>query len=108
MTENPDIVKELGSIKTERQYLVGFAAESRNTKQSARKKLKEKNLDLIVANDILQPGGGFESDCNKVTLIDREKECEIPLMPKTEVADRIMRHILQDAKWQQISKECDS
>ncbi len=103
LTENPDILKELGAQKTERQYLVGFAAESRDMIKHARFKLQEKNLDLVVANDILQSDAGFHADTNRVVLVDREREFEIPLMSKREVAFRIVRHILQDPNWLRIS-----
>jgi phosphopantothenoylcysteine decarboxylase / phosphopantothenate---cysteine ligase len=69
---------------------VGFAAESENLLANARKKMAEKVLDLIVANDVTAPGCGFGSDTNKVTLISRDgKEQDLPLMPKREVADKI-------------------
>ncbi len=69
---------------------VGFAAESENLLANARKKMAEKVLDLIVANDVTAPGCGFGSDTNKVTLISRDgEETDLPLMPKREVADKI-------------------
>jgi phosphopantothenoylcysteine decarboxylase / phosphopantothenate---cysteine ligase len=86
LERTPDIVSEV-----EGNFIrVGFAAESENLLPNARKKMAEKVLDLIVANDITAPGCGFGSDTNKVTLISRDgEEQDLPLMPKREVADKI-------------------
>jgi len=102
LMENPDILKELGSQKRDDQYLVGFAAESHQIKKYAKKKLKEKNLDLVVANNILQPDAGFNGDTNRVTLIDESSDVQIPLQSKEEVADKILNHILSSKKWKKI------
>jgi len=70
---------------------VGFAAESSNLVQNASKKLKQKGLDLIVANDISATDSGFGVDTNRVTIIDRKGRVEdLPLLPKREVADRVL------------------
>ncbi len=70
---------------------VGFAAESSNLVKNARKKLEQKGLDFIVANDITAADSGFGVDTNRVTIIDREGEVEnLPLMSKREVAERIL------------------
>ena len=70
---------------------VGFAAESEDIAANARRKLKDKGLDIIVANDITAPGSGFGADTNKVTIIDKEgKAEELPLLTKREVADRVL------------------
>ncbi|MGH9339344.1 MAG: bifunctional phosphopantothenoylcysteine decarboxylase/phosphopantothenate--cysteine ligase CoaBC [Acidobacteriota bacterium] len=94
-----DILKELGRRK-QSQFLVGFAAESQDVRQYARKKIQEKNLDLIVANDISSREQGFEADVNQVSIQDFEGgEESLPLMSKVELArllwDRIelaLRH----------------
>ncbi len=99
LTKNRDILKELGAKKTEDQYLVGFAAESQDVETYARKKLKEKNLDLIVANNILQPDAGFDVDTNRVFLIDQAECRELPLMSKEEVGKKILDKILSSEKW---------
>ncbi len=86
---NPDILKELGAKKNGR-LLVGFAAETEDLVANAGKKLKEKNLDMIVANDVTAEGGGFEGDTNIATLLDRRGNVQaLPLMTKDELADRI-------------------
>lgn len=84
-----DILRELGRRKTPGQVLVGFAAESRNHCDEGERKLREKNLDMIVVNDILGGDAGFAADTNRVTLIDASGRRELPLMGKEEVADRI-------------------
>ena len=80
----------LGSIKGD-FIKVGFAAESSNLVENARQKLQQKEIDFIVANDIMASDSGFGSDDNRVTIIDREdKIYSIPLLPKREIADKIL------------------
>jgi phosphopantothenoylcysteine decarboxylase/phosphopantothenate--cysteine ligase len=89
MVPNPDILKELGKRKdkTKRPLLVGFAAESSDHLEEGKRKLKEKNLDLIVINDIIGSDTGFGSDTNQVNLIDRDYQLEkLPLLSKDECA----------------------
>jgi phosphopantothenoylcysteine decarboxylase / phosphopantothenate---cysteine ligase len=91
---NPDILKELGQKKNGR-LLVGFAAETEALTANARKKLREKNLDMIVANDVTQEGSGFDGDTNIATIMDRSGASHsLPLMTKDELADRIYDHLL--------------
>jgi phosphopantothenoylcysteine decarboxylase/phosphopantothenate--cysteine ligase len=74
---------------------VGFAAESSNLVENAREKLEQKKLDLIVANDITAGDSGFGTDTNRVTIIDREGEVDsLPLLPKREVADRVLDRVV--------------
>ncbi len=90
---NPDILAEAGRHKKS-QILVGFAAETENLLASSREKLKKKNLDLIVANDVTLPGAGFGVDTNIVKIIDRDgKVEELPLMAKEDLADHILGRI---------------
>jgi phosphopantothenoylcysteine decarboxylase/phosphopantothenate--cysteine ligase len=87
----PDI---LGSVKGN-FIKVGFAAESSNLVVNAKQKLKQKGLDFIVANDITATDSGFGTDTNRVTIIDREGKVDIlPLMPKREVADKILDRVV--------------
>jgi phosphopantothenoylcysteine decarboxylase/phosphopantothenate--cysteine ligase len=73
---------------------VGFGAESGNLLENAEQKLKQKGLDLIVANDITASDSGFGVDTNRVTIIDREGKIEnLPLLSKREVADRILDRV---------------
>lgn len=93
LQRNPDILAELGKLKG-RRVLVGFAAETDDLKMNAEKKLQEKNLDLIVANDVLQPESGFDGDTNAVQLLYRGGSTEeLPLMTKDEVAEVLMERI---------------
>ncbi len=94
LERNPDIAQTLGEQKTH-QTLVCFAAETNDLLENAKKKLGRKNCDLIVANDILAEGAGFESDTNIVTLIDRDGSCEqLPRSSKREVADAILTKVV--------------
>lgn len=89
MVPNPDILKELGKRKdkTKRPLLVGFAAESNDHLDEGKRKLKEKNLDLIVINDIIGKDTGFGTDTNQVNLIDRDYQLEkLSLLSKEECA----------------------
>ncbi|MDG4476905.1 bifunctional phosphopantothenoylcysteine decarboxylase/phosphopantothenate--cysteine ligase CoaBC [Thiovibrio frasassiensis] len=93
LAANPDILKELGDLKKESPqfpFLIGFAAESRDHLGEGARKLKEKNLDLIVVNDIGGTETGFAADTNRVTLLDRNGVQEdLPLLSKEETAHRI-------------------
>jgi len=94
LTQNPDILKQVGLSKT-RQIVVGFAAETHDLEAEARRKLREKNLDLIVANDVNQPDSGFQVDTNEVTVIASTGEpLVLPLLSKEEVADRILDQVV--------------
>jgi len=91
---NPDILLELGKLKSSQQTLVGFAAESDDHFDNARKKLEDKNLDWIVVNDISNPTIGFESEKNEVTLLSRKNETfTLPLSTKREIASGILHRI---------------
>ena len=90
-----DILKILGEKKTN-QTLVGFAAESNNVVDNAKRKIKVKNLDYIVANDITSADTGFGSDNNKVVIISKDgEEIYLDKMSKKEVASRIFEIILR-------------
>ena len=89
-----DILKELSPRRTG-QVVVGFAAETGDLVARARGKLRDKALDLIVANDLTEPGAGFGTDTNRATLLDRAGRCEaLPLMSKHELAHRILDAVL--------------
>ena len=95
LTRDNDILKSLGDIKTH-QILVGFAAESNDVLKNAEKKLKNKNLDFIVANDITSSDTGFGSEDNKVVIISKNNEkLELEKMSKKEVASNIFDMILE-------------
>ncbi|MEE8194286.1 MAG: bifunctional phosphopantothenoylcysteine decarboxylase/phosphopantothenate--cysteine ligase CoaBC [Dehalococcoidales bacterium] len=90
LVRTPDILAEVNGDFVR----VGFAAESEDIVANAKRKLKEKRLDLIVANDITDKDSGFGSDTNKVTIIDKNSKVEsLPLMTKREVADRVLDRV---------------
>lgn len=93
LTLNPDILAGLGRDRKDRQILVGFAAESNNHKAEGLRKLKDKNVDLMVVNDILGEKTGFDVETNQVTLISREHIEQLPLMSKEETAGGILDKI---------------
>ncbi len=85
-----DIAAALGARKRPGQVLVAFAAETNDLIDNARGKLARKNADLVVANDVTRPGAGFGADTNIVSLVTRDSARELPVMPKSEVADAIL------------------
>ncbi|MDW8328949.1 MAG: bifunctional phosphopantothenoylcysteine decarboxylase/phosphopantothenate--cysteine ligase CoaBC, partial [Candidatus Bipolaricaulota bacterium] len=94
LEKTPDILAELGRRKKKDQILVGFAAETEKLLEHARQKLKEKNLDLVVANDITAPGAGPEVETNIVTLLYRDGRSEtLPCMTKRQLAREILHRI---------------
>ena len=92
LRKTKDIARELGKVKGARK-IVGFALETDNEQSNAEKKLAEKNLDVIVLNSLRDEGAGFGHDTNKVTFIDSTKREELPLLQKSEVAERIADRI---------------
>ena len=91
----PDILAELGQKKGDR-LLIGFAAETENLRQEARRKLQSKNCDMVVGNLVGQEGAGFESDTNEVTLVLATGETlALPLASKRDIADRILDEALK-------------
>lgn len=96
LTENPDILKSMGDKKKE-QFLVGFAAETDHLEKYAKKKLKEKNLDVIVANEVGRSDRGFNADENQVIIftVDGDR-IDVPLTAKSEVANIIIRKVIED------------
>ena len=100
MARNPDILKELGEKKRENQVLVGFAAETHMVLESAHKKLRQKKLDWIVANDVSKTNQGFSSDQNEVTLINSDgQENQISRADKSVIAKAILHAI--HLSWQE-------
>ena len=87
-----DILAELARSKTS-QIIVGFAAETENVLENARKKLLAKRLDAIVVNDVSREGIGFDSDRNAVTIITQSEVIEVPETTKWEVAQRVLDQV---------------
>ena len=92
LVPNPDILSEIKKVKTN-QFIVGFAAETRNALEYAKDKLERKGLDMIVANDVSQPGAGFAVDTNIVSFVTQQGIEHFPLMSKREVGAKIITYI---------------
>ncbi|MGH9932649.1 MAG: bifunctional phosphopantothenoylcysteine decarboxylase/phosphopantothenate--cysteine ligase CoaBC [Pyrinomonadaceae bacterium] len=97
LERTPDILREVADTKQEGLLVIGFAAETENVMANARAKLKTKNLDAIVANDVTQGGVGFDYATNEVTIISRDRKAPIhvPLMAKPRVADIILDEVVR-------------
>ena len=93
MERTDDILAYLGIHKKEEQFLCGFSMETEHMLENSRAKLKKKNLDMIVANNLKVAGAGFGTDTNVVTMIRENKETELPIMSKEEVAGAILDEI---------------
>lgn len=95
LAPNPDIAAQLGRDKHAGQVLVAFAAETDDLLDNARRKLDKKNADMVVANDVTQPGAGFAGDTNRVVLVTCSDARALPLMSKRDVADAILDRALE-------------
>ncbi|MGO2479272.1 MAG: bifunctional phosphopantothenoylcysteine decarboxylase/phosphopantothenate--cysteine ligase CoaBC [Pseudoalteromonas sp.] len=95
LTKNPDVIASVAKLTKQRPYTVGFAAETQNVEQYAQGKLKNKNLDMICANDVSKVGVGFNSDDNALTLFWVDSNRTLPLSSKTDLALKIMSEIAQ-------------
>jgi phosphopantothenoylcysteine decarboxylase/phosphopantothenate--cysteine ligase len=89
-----DILSEIARRK-QSQLIVGFAAETQNALENARKKLASKSLDAIVVNDVSREGVGFDSDRNAVTIITQHEVVEVPETTKWEVAQRVLDQVVR-------------
>lgn len=94
MERTDDILGYLGQHKEPGQFLCGFSMETQNMLENSRAKLRKKNLDMIVANNLKVKGAGFGTDTNVVTIITADMEKELELMSKDEVAARLLDEIL--------------
>lgn len=93
LTKTTDILKYLGAHKPSKQILIGFCMETRNLLENARKKLINKNCDLIIANDLNTEGAGFKTDTNQVYFINNSESIEFPLTSKQVVAENIFNYL---------------
>jgi len=89
-----DILAELAKKKSN-QLIIGFAAETENILENARKKLARKSLDAIVVNDVSRDGVGFDSDRNAVTILTQDEVVEVPETTKWEVAQRVLDQVVK-------------
>ena len=90
-----DILAEIGAKKSPGQLVIGFAAETQDALENARKKLAKKSLDAIVVNDVSREGVGFESDRNAVTILTHDELVEVPETTKWEVAQRVLDQVVK-------------
>ena len=98
MDQNPDILKTLGSMKKQ-QFLVGFAAETQNLLENAANKVKKKNLDMIVANDVSLKGAGFNTDTNIVKFLYPDGKVEaLEILSKDDVALILLDRVMEKRK----------
>jgi phosphopantothenoylcysteine decarboxylase/phosphopantothenate--cysteine ligase len=94
LVKTKDILKSLGKVKAEGQLLIGFALETNNELENAKKKLVSKNLDFIVLNSLQDKGAGFKHDTNKITIVDKNnKITKFELKSKADVANDIVAFI---------------
>lgn len=98
LTRTRDILKALGENRKEGQFLCGFSMETQNMLENSRAKLKKKNIDMIVANNLKEKGAGFGTETNVVTFITEKEEAELPIMSKDEVADQLLDFILKQSR----------
>lgn len=95
LDQNPDILKTLGSVKKQ-QFLVGFAAETQNLLENAAAKVKKKNLDMIVANDVSMKGAGFNTDTNIVKFLYPDGKIEaLEILSKDDVAEILLDRVME-------------
>lgn len=96
LKRTPDILKKIGEIRRDSQYICGFSMETQNLIENSRKKLLNKKIDMIVANSLKEAGAGFCTDTNVVTIITEDKETPLQLMSKRMVAEQILTAILEE------------
>jgi phosphopantothenoylcysteine decarboxylase/phosphopantothenate--cysteine ligase len=95
MTENPDILKAIVSARRSGAIVVGFKAETGDATAEAERMLREKKLDMVVANDVSDPGSVFGSDTDRVTFVSADGVEALPLLAKTEVARRLVAKLAE-------------
>ena len=95
LERTPDVLSQVAASRANGMLVIGFAAETENVLDNAREKLRSKNLDAIVANDVTRMDSGFDSATNAITIITRNNSEELPLMSKFEAANRILDVIVR-------------
>lgn len=98
LIKNPDILRWLGQHKKPHQILCGFAMETQNLLENAQQKLSAKHCDLLVANHLKQPGAGFATDTNVVTILTQTNQIQLPCMNKRDVSVEIWKQLMQLAE----------
>jgi phosphopantothenoylcysteine decarboxylase / phosphopantothenate---cysteine ligase len=95
LERTPDVLSQIAASRTNGVLVIGFAAETENVIENAREKLRAKNLDAIVANDVTRQDSGFDTTTNAITIITEDNTVELPVMSKTEAANRILDVIVE-------------
>lgn len=95
LERTPDVLSQVAASRTNGMLVIGFAAETENLVENAREKLRTKNLDAIVANDVTRPDSGFDSATNAITIISEGETIQLPVMSKRDAADRILDAIVK-------------
>ena len=96
LERTPDVLSQVAASRANGMLVIGFAAETENVVENAKEKLRAKNLDAIVANDVTREDSGFDSDTNAITIITRDDNpIALPVLSKREAADRILDVIVQ-------------
>ncbi len=93
--KNPDILAYIGKHKKPSQIICGFAMETQNLEQNAKRKLEEKNCDMLIANNLFTKGAGFQTDTNVVTLFKKDKIEQLPMLSKEELGYVILKTMQQ-------------
>jgi phosphopantothenoylcysteine decarboxylase/phosphopantothenate--cysteine ligase len=94
LTENPDVLKAVVAGRKRGTIVIGFKAETGDATKEAERMLRDKKLDLVVANDVSEPGSVFGGDTDKVTFVSADGVEALPLLPKTEVAQRLVAKLV--------------
>jgi len=95
LERTPDVLSQVAASRANGMLVVGFAAETENVLDNAREKLRSKKLDAIVANDVSREDSGFDTATNKIAIITNSDSVELPVMAKSEAADRILDAIVR-------------
>lgn len=98
LIKNPDVLKNVSNSKQRPKIVIGFAAETENLIDNSKKKLRDKNLDMIVANHVGTTKNGFNTDHNEVTIITKHSELKLESMHKQHVADAVIAKIAEEYK----------
>lgn len=93
--KNPDILAYIGKHKKPSQIICGFAMETQNLEQNAKRKLEDKNCDMLIANNLFTKGAGFQTDTNVVTLLQKNKIEHLPMLSKEELGYLILKTMRQ-------------
>src|SRR6185369_8677695 len=95
LERTPDVLSQVAASRANGMLVVGFAAETENVLENAKEKLRSKKLDAIVANDVSRADSGFDTETNKISIITNNDSVELPLLSKSDAANRILDAIVR-------------